>query len=228
MSANRQLYQLINDKQLSECTPYNGELLCNGPLHWLTSQVNNCVWEVFNGLPSPKCTFRREAIHDSWHNLGLNSWIFTSKHAQHLIFTCGEKNYRETIHDSGMINLGNCSIRGPRVEINANNNYNGHELEILIPYNDEFSEISSNKFMYVTNFTTSDIDSMKRELEIVKNSELPFTHHNIHHYISNYTTLILLIILFILVSRKINLFKRPIKIPSVAGENVSVSNTDNN
>lgn len=213
---NRQLYQFITDPELNDCLPYNGELICSGPHHWRTSRLQHCVWETFNQIPTRDCTIKKDLNAIAWFDVGENRWIFSTQNSQDLTFICEEKIFRETIVDSGIISLGNnCTVKGLEIDISSKKSYNGREMELLIPHDHKFhkEEIDLSNMMYSSNFTVSDFTKLRENIRSIKEtSDLPFesNFHDLHHYISIYTILISLLLLFVLISRKINLFKKPI------------------
>lgn len=103
VSGNRRTYQCMSEFEIHDCTEYNKELICTGPLHWNTNNVQQCEWSVFSQISNDGCVFERDLHESMWFSMGENRQVF-----------------HKTIESSGVLSFEqNCTIGNANMEINA-------------------------------------------------------------------------------------------------------------
>lgn len=106
VSDNRRTYQFTSENSLQECLEYDGELVCSGPSHWHTNNMQQCEWNIFNQKSNAGCTFKKKVQQSFWFSVGGNKWFFSCRDPQALTFICT----KQVIH-SGLLTFDqNCSI----------------------------------------------------------------------------------------------------------------------
>lgn len=122
VSMDHQLYQLISESDYANCMEFgNGEMVCNGPTHLISSNMINCEFGIFQHINSiDGCDTVKRPIIASWTKLGINRWFFSLPNAANLISTCGTQSKQHSLSGTGILQLSpNCAIRGETIQLNS-------------------------------------------------------------------------------------------------------------
>ncbi|XP_067207020.1 uncharacterized protein [Linepithema humile] len=113
LSADRQLYTHLTDRDITKCKKINSAMICKQTdLLYQVSSVHNCESELLKSAKLEKvlkeCDVRLLKIHHTgWYQLqSVNSWLYTAPHEETLQIVCKDNKPRQTqLFSTGIIQL---------------------------------------------------------------------------------------------------------------------------
>lgn len=133
VSSDRTRYQFLGNSDLQRCANFNKELICWGPYHWNTAQVQLCEWNIFNEISNGNCSVELSKDDSVWFNVGENSWLFYSMFGSDLTFACNDGIFREQIEGSGLLRFDqNCTVRNSNIEIHGKKSFHGRQINVMV------------------------------------------------------------------------------------------------
>lgn len=198
-SGDRTRYQFLDFLKLQQCAKFGSDLICWGPYQWNMARVQTCEWNIFNEISNQNCTVVANQDVNVWHNVGENQWLFYSMAESDLTFICHDGVRREMIQGSGLLKFDqNCTVRNFDMEIRSRKSFNGRQISVLVPKIEKHHahEIKWEKTLTPSNWSSTNIDELKKTIEIIRKNSSPtfqLNQHDIHHY----SVLYVLIVAFI-------------------------------
>lgn len=199
---NHQLFQFIDETQLSNCLEYKTDesVICDFSVHFFTSQVSHCIWNIFSQLSNDNCNVTKSRAEDKIISLEHdNNWIFVMQATERVMILCDDQVYYSDMYGEGILHINDgCEVKHTKFHIDAQRNYNENRGELILPtlkhfthYNVIHKQLNKNEF---SKYVHENLTNLYLKLEAIKQqSKLPnkLDYHDVHHYILIYSSIFL-------------------------------------
>ncbi|KAG7297354.1 hypothetical protein JYU34_019327 [Plutella xylostella] len=205
-------YIQLTNEEIRQCIAMGqNRYLCkiNKPIHNMHQHNDPCEIAVLAKNNLPKCTFRTSTCSNEWIELkSKNSWIYVCCGTCRITIICQKHMTSRVINTTGIIGLQQgCTIKRDEATIYTENSYRSSiniNNKIALPTLSDINNMTILPVQDTDNTTESHYNALmqlKQQIWELKNkSEFPaqITDHDIHQYAATYSTLGLVLMLFII------------------------------
>lgn len=185
---NADFSKLFSEKEISDCINFEDELICknNAPL-WLNEKMEECEWQIYMNKTTSKCEYQLFDKNEYWIKLQNNEWLFSVVNESIIRIECEKETIKIKINGTGSIKLNeSCQIITQTFRLSSNKE---------ITTNDQVHMVGQ-MHNIVWPGKLNAIAFKEKLLETINllqtSDDISFMHH-MHHYISIYTTMIVVI-----------------------------------
>lgn len=206
-SIDGQYYQYLDESTVHDCVPLTegNEIVCDKPSVWFTADRNECIWNLFNHFPGGNCKVDVVEPHFFIKELRThNKFVFVTDQPKRITTFCGESVSHEVIRGEGILSVQpDCIIKNNHFRINTKKYLSGESDNPLIIPNITLTDIdlmNSTMSLPELKFNKYNLSSIQVMLNGTKaNQEFGSQINDVHHYISIYIIVAVIIIISIFV-----------------------------